>query len=338
MEEKMKKKGFLFGLIVFMFVSVFSVSGGGTREASEGPWQPPSDMSFACGGSVGGGVDTFMRTMGQVFNASGIVEQSIGFQNFTGGGGQVCVRTIYETMVGRDNMLMAGTGSIMPVEVANNSPSRQTGLTPIARLMTETMAIAVGVKNTKVDTMEKFLSIMKSDPGSLNFGGTLPPSEDFLAMVSICNALGIDYRKCNYVTFDGSGEVLPALMGGHIDVSFSGIAEWSSAVEAGQVKVIAVAANERAGGLYKDTPTFKEKGVDFVWQNWRGLLGPREMPQEAIDYWKDAARKLSESKEWKDMCDKMLYEQGFMVDGFHDYLIAYEKQCEDALKTAGLIK
>jgi putative tricarboxylic transport membrane protein len=318
-------------------LSVFSVFGGGAGEEQSGPYQPPADMRFACGGSIGGGVDVFMRNAGQTFNNADIIAETIGYENYTGGGGMVCVNTMNEVMTGRDDILMAGTGSIMPVEIANNLEYRQTDLTPIARLMTETMAIAVGVDNPKVNTMEKFITLLKNDPSSITFGGTLPPSEDFLAMVSICNALGVDYKDCNFVTFDGSGEALPALMGNHIDVSFSGMAEWSSAVEAGQVKVLAIAGEERAGGIYKDTPTFKESGVDFVWQNWRGLLGPREMSEEAAEYWRNAARQLNESAEWNELSERMLYEEGFMVEGFQEYLDAYEKQCEDALRTAGLI-
>jgi putative tricarboxylic transport membrane protein len=336
-----KQKFFVLLLVLAIIVGLSSAYGGGDKEGSSssgGPWAPSKDMLFVCGGGVGGGQDTFIRMVMQTLNTSGAYTGPIAHQNWTGGGGLVCIQRVNETMTGRDDILESGSGAITPIEVGNNTKLRQTDLTGVARLVLETMAVVVSPKNTEIDSLDTFLAKLKNDPASINFGGNLPPGEDYLTLVVICNTLGVDYRKCNYVYYDGSGEVLPALLGGHIDVSFSGTAEWSGPIQAGQVKCIAVAGDNRVGGLYKDVPTFKEKGVDFVWQNWRGLLGPREMPKEALEFWRETLKKLTDSKEWKDMCERMLYESGFMTDGFQEFIMDYEKKCENALKIAGLIQ
>jgi putative tricarboxylic transport membrane protein len=335
----MSKGKFFMPVMILLFVGLSSVYGaGGQQAATGGPYTPPKDMLFVCGGGVGGGQDTFVRMVLQALNTSGVYTGPIAHENWTGGGGLVCIQRVNETMTGRGDILESGSGAITPIEVGNNTKLRQTDLTAVAGLVLETMSMVVSINNKELDTMDKFLAKLRSDPTSINFGGNLPPGEDYLTLVMICNTLGIDYKQLNYVYYDGSGEVLPALLGGHIDVSFSGTAEWAAPIEAGQLKCIAVASEQRVGGLYKDAPTFKEKGVDFVWQNWRGVLGPREMPKDALDYWRATFKKLTETPQWKEICDKMLYESNYLGEDFHDFIVAYEEKCATALRLAGLIQ
>jgi putative tricarboxylic transport membrane protein len=338
MEDSMKRTR----IVILLVVAVIVLAGcggtsqpGGTASASPA-WTLPDNTTFLAGAGVGGGIDTFARNVARVANVSGIVTKPITVENLLGGGGLKCIQTINETMTGRGDILYSGSGGLVSLEIANNIKLKQSDMTPLARIVVETMCMVVGANNKDLNTVEKFVARMKSDPGSINFGGDMPPAQDYLSLVTICTLLGVDPAAVNYIHYDG--DYLAALMGGHLDISFSGASEWTAAIEAGQVKCLAVAGEGRLGGIFAEIPTFREKGIDFLWQNWRGVMGPRDMPKEAVAFWQDALTKAAETPEWKDVIAKIQYEPGFMVDGFQEFMLDFEQKCINAMRAAKLIE
>lgn len=318
-----------------------SVSSAGAEKTQGTGWTPPSDMMFLAGAAAGGGMDTLVRNAAAVLNSTGIVEQPIKCDNITGGAGLVLISEFSTSRAGMQNQLLSGSGALSPNEAAgqNGDYLHQKDLTPICRLILETMCMVCAADNEEINTLDKFIAKVKEDPTSITFGGTIPPGEDYLSMVLILDAIGVDWHDVNYVYYNGGGEALPALLGHNIDVSFSGTSEWSAAIEAGQVTCIATAApEERVGGVFADSPTFREGGVDFVWQNWRGLIGPSNIPEEEVKYWQEACAKMVETDEWKEVCERLNYENGYMAEGFRDFLYEYEEKCHQALVLADIIE
>jgi tripartite-type tricarboxylate transporter receptor subunit TctC len=73
----------------------------------------------------------------------------------------------------------------------------------------------------------------------------------------------------------------------------------SGAVEAGKAKNLAVAARKRLKDA-PDVPTFAEKGYEFYWEQMRGVVGPANMAPEAVKWWQDTLRKVTETKKWQE--------------------------------------
>src|SRR3546814_16893529 len=93
-------------------------------------------------------------------------------------------------------------------------------------------------------------------------------------MAVLAEAIGADITKVRATVFDSGGKAVAALLGEHTDVSISGCASFAKHHEAGDLKIIAIAAEERLEGDLVDVPTRKEKGADVVWAAPRGLLAP----------------------------------------------------------------
>jgi tripartite-type tricarboxylate transporter receptor subunit TctC len=58
--------------------------------------------------------------------------------------------------------------------------------------------------------------------------------------------------------------------------------------------------------LLPDVPTYTELGypeVDIY--GWRGVIGPKGLPQEVVDKWADAIKKTQESKAWQGLITKL---------------------------------
>lgn len=77
--------------------------------------------------------------------------------------------------------------------------------------------------------------------------------------------------------FKGDSDGAAALAGGHIDVHVAVPASYKALAEANKVRILAIAADSRSD-LYKNLPTFKENGVDFVIGSFHILFAPRGTP------------------------------------------------------------
>src|SRR4030095_16302713 len=92
--------------------------------------------------------------------------------------------------------------------------------------------------------------------------------------------------RLTHIPYKGGAEFMPALLGGHIQFVPDG-AQWAPFVEAGQVRVLAMAAAKRFH-KFPDKPTLVESGINAVAVSPYGLVGPRDLPQPVIDALHDA--------------------------------------------------
>jgi putative tricarboxylic transport membrane protein len=89
------------------------------------------------------------------------------------------------------------------------------------------------------------------------------------------------------------------LLGGHIDVISASSPNVIGQAQAGMVRVLAVATDQRLGGVLAAVPTWKEAGVNASFSSVQGVFGPKGMSAEQIRFWESNLHKVSESAEWK---------------------------------------
>jgi tripartite-type tricarboxylate transporter receptor subunit TctC len=89
------------------------------------------------------------------------------------------------------------------------------------------------------------------------------------------------------------------LAGKHINATLADPSSFKSQVEAGNLKILAVMAASRSE-IYPNVPTFKELGHDMTIRAWAALVAPKDTPKEKLDVLRNAAKKVCESKEFKE--------------------------------------
>jgi len=72
----------------------------------------------------------------------------------------------------------------------------------------------------------------------------------------------------------------------------------SSAIQAGTIKVYAIAASERLSSL-PDVPTTGEAGVDFIFSAWNAMVAPKGTPKEIVAMLADALSRRSMTRRFK---------------------------------------
>jgi putative tricarboxylic transport membrane protein len=158
-------------------------------------------------------------------------------------------------------------------------------------------------------------------------------------MALLAKAAGGDARKLKTVVFQGGGEAMTALLGGHIDVNSSAANNVLPHKEAGKLRVLGVAASRRLGGVLADVPTWKEQGVDALVTNWRMVAGPKGMTAAQVAYWDGVLTKLTQTEEWKKDLELNAFENTYRNSAATvRYLNAEYEQFRAALSEVGMAK
>ena len=158
---------------------------------------------------------------------------------------------------------------------------------------------------------------------------------DELSVELIAKAAGIDPKQVNFVSYDGGGELLAAVLGNQVAFGVTGVGEVKDQIEAGEIRPLAVSSAQPVEGL--DVKTLKEQGVDLEFTNWRGWVAPGELSDGDKQALIDLATKMHDSQQWKDALVKNGWTDAFVVgDEYAAFLKAENQRVADVLGQLGL--
>jgi putative tricarboxylic transport membrane protein len=306
----------------------------GDSSASAASAAPATGLQYMVPNSPGGGYDTTARAAAQVMEKEGITG-TVQVFNLPGAGGTVGLqRVVNEEGNGKLAMQM-GLG-VVGAAYTQNTDASLADTTPIAKLIEEAGAIVVP-KDSPYQDINQLVAAWKADPKALAVGGgSSPGGPDHLLPMQLAQAVGIDPKTVSFVSYDGGGELLPALLGSKIAFGASGFGEFLDQVEAGDVRVLAVTSAERVDAL-KDVPTLKESGIDLEFTNWRGVVAPPGISEEDKAVWIDAFTAMHASEAWKAELEKRGWVDAFSTgDEFGTFLTEQDTEVAELLKSLGL--
>ena len=310
--------------------------GAGDSSASSGGGSaaPATGLQYMVPNAPGGGYDTTARAAAQVMEKEGITG-TVQVFNLPGAGGTVGLQRVVNEKGNGKLAMQMGLG-VVGAAYTQKSKASLSDTTPIAKLIEEAGAIVVP-KDSPYTDINQLVEAWKKDPKSLAVGGgSSPGGPDHLLPMQLAKAVGIDPKAVSFVSYDGGGELLPALLGNKIAFGASGFGEFLAQVEAGDVRVLAVTSAERVDAL-KDVPTLKEKGIDLEFTNWRGVVAPPGISAEDKQVWIDAFTKMHESAAWKAELEEKGWVDAFATgDEFGTFLKEQDTQVATLLQTLGL--
>lgn len=156
--------------------------------------------------------------------------------------------------------------------------------------------------DSKFKTLDDVMNALKAGPGNVVVGaGGSVGSQDWMKAALLMRATGGDPRGMRYVAFDGGGDAVAGLLGGSIEVYTGDAGEMVSHLEAGDLRVLAVMADERLDPPFDQIPTAKELGYDVSWTILRGFYMGKDVPDEDYDQWVEAFRAAYDTPEFAEV-------------------------------------
>jgi len=296
-------------------------------------WKPTKPVDLIVHTGPGGGSDLLARAMVTMIEKEKLVPVRINVINKPGGNGAVAAAALVEKK-GDANTI----GLITSVWIAGPLTSSEAKVTvhdlkPIAQLMLEP-AVFVVRADSPYKTLKDFIEAAKAKPGALKQSGGSVTSRDNIIRLSLQHATG---AKWAFVSFQGGGERLAALLGGHVDIMVIEPQEAGEQVRAGKLRVLTQLTEKRLAG-WPDVPTLKEAGYDVaLTPQIRAVVAPPEQPADASMYWENTFDKLRKTESWKKYVHDNQLEESF-ADGatLKKTMVDIEKQLKDAYTQAGI--
>jgi putative tricarboxylic transport membrane protein len=295
---------------------------------------PLTGLRIMVPNSPGGGYDTTARSIARIMEDESIAK-AIEVFNLEGAGGTVGLQRVVSEKANGKLAMQMGLG-VVGASYTQNSEAKLTGTTPLAKLVEESGAIVVPAASP-FQTIDDLVTAWAADlKGVTVGGGSSPGGPDHLLPMQLAKAVGIDPTQVNYVSYDGGGELLPALLGEKIGFGASGVGEFIDQIEAGQLRVLAVSGAERVD-VVPDAPTFSESGIDLEFTNWRGWVAPPGIEDADRQAWIDALTAMHDSAAWQDELEKQGWTDAFITgDDFGDFLTEQDATVAATLQELGL--
>lgn len=268
-----------------------SEASGSASSASAGPI---SGLQVMVPNTPGGGYDVTARTAARVMDEAKLTESTEVF-NLAGAGGTVGLARTVNEKGNADLMMLMGLG-VVGASYTNEVDATLANTTPIARLIEEAGAVFVP-RNSPYQTITDLVTAWKADPAHFPVGGgSSPGGPDHLLPMQLADAVGIDPKQVNFVSYDGGGELLPALLGGQISFATSGYTEFIDQLGSGDVRALATTGAQRVPVV--DAPTLTESGIDLEFTNWRGLVAPPGLSAEQTQRLVGLVERMHDTDQW----------------------------------------
>jgi len=319
-------------LFVAMGVGLVATACGDSGGGGGGGGQM-TGLEILVGTAPGGGFDQTARTAAKAMEDAKLA-RNVQVQNLAGAGGTIALQRLVNEKGNGEVIQQMGLGVVGSV-YTNKSKATLDQTTPLARLTEEPEIVVVG-KDSPYQSFDQLLQAWKADPGKLSVGGgSSPGGPDHLAPMLIAKTAGIDPKQVNFVSFDGGGELLAAVLGNQVGFGVTGVGETKDQIEAGEIRALAVTSAEPVEGL--DVKTLKEQGVDLEFTNWRGWVAPPELQDGDKTALIELATKMHDSQEWKDALTQNGWTDAFITgDEFKAFIASENQRVSDVLSELGL--
>ena len=274
-------------------------------------YKPVKPVEFMTHTGPGGGGDVLARAISSAMEKEKLLPVRMQITNKTGGGGATAMAYLDEKK-GDTNLIAVFTGLWYTNPIMREEAKvTMKELTPVVRLVLEP-ALLVVKADSKYKTLKDFTDAAKAAPGQLKWSGGSLGSRDWVVRQLLMKNTGANWA---FISFPGGGERIAALLGGHVDMMLIEPQEAGEHIRAGNMRVVAQVADKRLPP-FPNVPTVQEAGftIPNVPQV-RGIVGPPDMPADAVAYWEEAFAKFVKTPSWRKYLEDNLFEDGFMRSG-----------------------
>ena len=240
---------------------------------------PNRPIRFVVPFAPGGSTDTLARTIGQKLTDA--LQQQVVVDNRSGANGNIGMEIVahaapdgYTILLGYIANLGIGPGLYAKLPF---DPVRD--YAPITQLASSPNILAVH-PSLPVKSLRELIAYAKTNPKKLNFASSGVGSIGHLTGELLNRSAGVDMV---HVPYKGSGQAVIDLLGGQVQMMFSGMSSVMQHIKAGKLRALAVTGAQRSPAV-PDVPTIAESGFPgFEATAWYGVLAAARTPKTIVN-------------------------------------------------------
>jgi tripartite-type tricarboxylate transporter receptor subunit TctC len=227
----------------------------------------------------GGSTDILARLLGQ--RLEGALKYPVIVESRPGAGGSVGVGSVARAAADGHTLVMGhiGTFAVNPALYPKLPYDPVKSFEPVSGIANVHNMLVVH-PDVPAKTLQELIDYAKQNPGKLNYASGGIGSAAHIAMVALADRAGI---TMTHVPYRGTAPAVTDLLGGRVQLTFTGAPNLLQHVEAGTMRALAVSGASRLKGA-PNVPTVAESGFPgFEASQWYGILVPAGTPKAIVE-------------------------------------------------------
>jgi tripartite-type tricarboxylate transporter receptor subunit TctC len=275
-------------LLLLVFAAMLFSSAIGAQEKF-----PNKPVQIVVAHRAGGGVDLFFRVVAEELKKTWKVPVTV--ENQFSAGGMTAANAVAQSKKDGHTVLGIIVGILSTVTAVK--PDGPVNLTrdfdPLLINPGYASVIYLVKSDSKFKTLKDVINYAKEKPGELICGTGPRGTENFLEWELLKKVAKVDITTLSY---QGSAEVYPQLLGGHIQIAAGADTSSKPYVDSGRMRPLVV---DMKSPILPDVPTFTEAGypeVNLI--TTVALLGPKGLPSSVTKGWESTVKTILKDTEF----------------------------------------
>src|SRR6202051_2137221 len=239
---------------------------------------PSRPVRVVVGFPAGGPTDVIARLVAQ--SLSDRLGQQFFVENIGGAGGNTAAGQVARVTPDGYTIMAISTGFLVNPSLYAKVPYDPVKDFSAVTLVAVSPNVVVVNPQAPARTLPELVQLIRDNPGKYSYAGPGVGSTPHLGGELFRLTYKLDLV---HVPFTGAAPAVQATIGGPTRIAFTALPSSLSAIQAGQVRAIGLAATERAQQI-PDVPTFAEQGVkDQEADTLTGIVAPAGTPKEIVE-------------------------------------------------------
>ena len=280
---------------------------------------PIKHITLYIPGNKGGAYDHTAKVIKEVLEPKYV--ENVAFNYVIGAGGALALGQF--SLDNRTNTLpiLLGGRSMIGAAAYNNSHLSILKTTPLAKLISKPLAIAVPIKSPLKD-IDDLLNLLTLDASKVNWIGGSAGAIDyqFLQLMFLNMKLGI--ASLNYQPVPGGGNsVAQKLADGRYTAGVSTLDEFKSAQQQQLIRVLTTTDNDDYANASDQSP------IPTAFIDWHGLFVAKQITAEKLVQLNQLITTLTNDDRWQELVDHHSWKSSYLVgDAFYQFVVEEEKK------------
>jgi len=291
---------------------------------------PAKPVRFVVPYAPGGSTDTLARTIG--VKLTNLLGQQVVVDNRPGASGNIGMEIVARALPDGYTIVLGYIANLAidPSLYAKMPYDPVRDFAPITELASSPNVL-VAHPSVPVTSFRDLL--VKAKQGQYNFASAGVGSVGHLTGELLNQMAGI---RMVHVPYKGSGQAVTDLLGGHVQLMFSGFSSTLPHIRAGRLRALAVTGAQRSPAA-PDVPTIAESGFPgFEATAWYGVLAPAKTPKPVVSRLHDDIVKVLQEPDVKNRLSGLGFEiVGSTPEQFSAYIKSEIKKWAKAVKASG---